>query len=81
MIGTLASVILPDGVTTEAGWRVPDPLKARLYDGHGIEVPIFRWPAPPRRLVRISAQLYNHSEQYVRLADVLRKELAAERPR
>ena len=79
MIGTLASVILPDGVTTEAGWRVPDPLKARLYDGNGIEVPIFRWPAPPRRLVRISAQLYNHPEQYVRLADVLRKELAAER--
>jgi isopenicillin-N epimerase len=79
MIGTLASVILPDGPATETGWRVPDPLKARLFDGHRIEVPIFRWPAPPRRLVRISAQLYNHREQYVRLADVLRKELAAER--
>ena len=79
MIGTLASVILPDGPATETGWRVPDPLKARLFDGYRIEVPIFRWPAPPRRLVRISAQLYNHREQYVRLADVLRKELAAER--
>ena len=80
MIGSLASVILPDGVTTDTGWRAPDPLKARLFDGHRIEVPIFRWPAPPRRLVRVSAQLYNRAEQYTRLADVLRKELAAERP-
>ena len=80
MIGSLASVILPDSVTTDTGWRVPDPLKARLFDGYRIEVPIFRWPAPPRRLVRVSAQLYNRTEQYTRLADVLRKELAAERP-
>jgi isopenicillin-N epimerase len=42
-------------------------------------VPIFRWPAPPRRHVRISAQLYNGPEQFARLADALRKELAAER--
>jgi hypothetical protein len=38
-----------------------------------------RWPAPPRRLVRVSAQLYNRTAQYARLADALRKELAAER--
>jgi len=79
MIGTLASVLLPDSVTTETGWRVPEPLQARLFGGHGIEVPIFRWPAPPRRHVRISAQLYNRAEQFTRLADALRKELAAER--
>jgi isopenicillin-N epimerase len=79
MIGTLASVLLPDRVTTETGWRVPEPLQARLFDGHGIEVPIFRWPAPPRRHVRISAQLYNRAEQFARLADALGKELAAER--
>ena len=80
MIGTLASVILPDSVVTETGWRVLEPLQGRLFAGHGIEVPIFRWPASPRRLVRISAQLYNRTEQYARLADALRKELAAERP-
>ncbi|HEX4995417.1 MAG TPA: hypothetical protein VFX87_10625, partial [Methylomirabilota bacterium] len=68
-------------VTTETGWRVPEPLQARLFDGHAIEVPIFRWPAPPRRHVRISAQLYNSAAQFVRLADALRKELAAERTR
>jgi hypothetical protein len=34
-----------------------------------------RWPAPPRRLIRVSAQLYNRRSQYARLADALRKEL------
>ena len=79
MLGALASVILPDSQTNETGWRPRDPLQARLFDGWGIEVPIMRWPAPPRRLIRISAQLYNRADQYARLADALRKELAAER--
>jgi isopenicillin-N epimerase len=79
MIGSLAAVILPDSPTTETRWRVPDPLQGRLFDGWGVEVPIMRWPAPPHRLIRVSAQLYNHAEQYARLAEALRKELAAER--
>jgi isopenicillin-N epimerase len=79
MIGSLAAIILPDSPKTETGWRVPDPLQGRLFDAWGVEVPIMRWPAPPHRLIRVSAQLYNHAEQYARLADALRKELAAER--
>src|SRR2546428_481908 len=35
MIGSLASIILPDGPTTEIGWRRPDPLQQRLFDGWG----------------------------------------------
>jgi isopenicillin-N epimerase len=79
MIGSLASVLLPDNARTPTGWRVPEPLQARLFEGHGIEVPVMRWPGPPRRLVRVSCQLYNRVEQYAALADALRKELAAER--
>ena len=37
------------------------------------------WPAAPRRLIRVSAQLYNERGQYERLAEALGKELAAER--
>ena len=76
MIGSLASVILPDGATSEIAWRRPDPIQRRLYDDWKIEVPIMSWPAPPRRLIRISTQLYNTRDDYVRLAEALRKELA-----
>jgi isopenicillin-N epimerase len=74
MIGSIASISLPDG-TTDVGWRRPDPLQARLYESWSIEVPVMSWPAAPRRLVRISAQLYNRREHYERLAEALRKEL------
>jgi isopenicillin-N epimerase len=81
MIGSLASVILPDSPTMETGWRVRDPLQGRLFDGWGMEVPIMRWPGAPKRLLRISAQLYNSPEQYAHLAQALRDELATERAR
>ncbi|HEY4908338.1 MAG TPA: aminotransferase class V-fold PLP-dependent enzyme, partial [Methylomirabilota bacterium] len=32
MIGSLASVVLPDSPTMETGWRVRDPLQGRLFD-------------------------------------------------
>ena len=76
MVGSLASVILPNGATSDVFWRNPDPLQARLFDGWGIEVPVMSFPATPRRLIRISAQLYNERAHYERLADALRKELA-----
>ena len=76
MLGSLASVLLPDGATTDVVWSRPDPLQPRLFDHWRIEVPVMSWPAPPRRLIRISAQLYNTRAQFERLADALRKELA-----
>lgn len=79
MIGSLAAVVLPDGLTTEIGWRRPDPIQARLYDEWKIEVPVMSWPSAPRRLLRLSAQLYNDQDHYFRLAEALGKELAAER--
>jgi isopenicillin-N epimerase len=78
MIGSLAAVPLPDGGTTGIAWRRPDPLQPRLFDRWSIEVPVMSWPAPPRRLMRVSAQLYNRAEHYARLAEALRVELAAE---
>ena len=79
MVGSLAAVQLPDGVTNTLAWRERDPIQGRLFDGWGLEVPVMSWPAPPRRLIRISAQLYNDRAQYARLAEALAKELAAER--
>jgi len=72
MIGSLASVPLPEG---DAAAVLPplfiDPLQDALLDRYRIEVPITLWPAPPHRFVRISAQLYNHVEQYEYLAEAL----------
>jgi isopenicillin-N epimerase len=79
MVGSLAVILLPDGVTEGIAWRRPDPIQGRLFDGWGIEVPVMSWPAPPQRHVRISAQLYNERAHYVRLAEALTRELAAER--
>jgi isopenicillin-N epimerase len=36
---------------------------------------VMTWPAAPRRLLRISAQLYNRREHYEHLAQALVKEL------
>ena len=79
MIGSLASVMLPDSPTVETGWRVRDPIQGRLFDGWSIEVPIMRLARSAEAPAAISAQLYNSPEQYSRLAQALREELALER--
>ena len=74
MIGSLASVPLPVGEGEALHDLFPfDVLQGRLFDDYRIEVPVIAWPAPPRRLIRISAQLYNQEEQYACLAGALRK--------
>jgi isopenicillin-N epimerase len=71
MIGSLASVPLPDGHTPTSNPFIPEKLQEDLFREHRIEVPVFPWPAPPKRLVRVSAQLYNDRAQYERLAAAL----------
>lgn len=78
MIGTLASLPIPDAASTEPS-KSPlylDPWQDELMSRHRIEVPIIPWPAPPKRLLRISAQLYNSLPQYELLAKGV-KELMA----
>ena len=38
-----------------------------FFTDHSIEVPIVTWPTPSHRLVRLSAQLYNTSPEYLDL--------------
>lgn len=78
MIGSLASLPMPDAPEAEPSTSplYLDPLQDRLLERHGIEVPFIPWPAWPRRLLRISAQLYNSLPQYERLARALAAEIA-----
>ncbi len=77
MIGSLATVPLPDQSDGGVAPFASDPLADRLLVRHRIEVPVSAWPAPPRRVLRISAQLYNTRAQYERLAGALVEELSA----
>lgn len=72
MLGALASVPLPAG-TVRPSARSPrrDPLQDALFERFAIEVPVMTWPEAPRRLIRVSAQLYNTQAEYERLAAAL----------
>jgi isopenicillin-N epimerase len=78
MLGSLASVPLPDGGLRDLTVGKPlDPLQTALYREFKIEVPVLAWPVLPRRLLRVSAQLYNGPAQYERLAAALADLLGA----
>lgn len=74
MIGSLASIPLPDSQLTRPyqSLKYLDYWQEPLIEKHHIEVPVITWPQHPKRLVRISAQLYNSLPQYDRLANALK---------
>ncbi|MCB9593796.1 MAG: aminotransferase class V-fold PLP-dependent enzyme [Sandaracinaceae bacterium] len=78
MIGSLAAVTLPDdhGGAPPASALYANALQLALFDEHRVQVPIPPWPAPPARLVRISAHLYNSRAEYEKLAAALVELLA-----
>jgi isopenicillin-N epimerase len=79
-VGSMATVPLPD---TRAGMEpIPpfyfDPWQDELLARYGIEVPIIRWPAAPKRVLRVSAQLYNDRSHYETLARALKELLRSQ---
>ncbi|HEX2061469.1 MAG TPA: aminotransferase class V-fold PLP-dependent enzyme [Thermoanaerobaculia bacterium] len=77
MIASMAAVPLPDGTQATAPSLYGDPLQDELLFAHGIEVPIVPWPQPPKRVLRVSAQLYNDIGEYETLAALLLHSFAA----
>jgi isopenicillin-N epimerase len=77
MLGSMAALWLPDEagpieMDTASAPTPLHPVQTALLMRFGIEVPVYHWPTPPRRLVRISAHAYNSAGQYQRLIDALR---------
>ncbi len=68
MLGALAAVPLPDGRLHS---DVLDPLQFELFNDHQLEVVVHPWPQAPKRVLRVSAQLYNHAQEYDSLAALL----------
>ena len=76
MVGTLATIPLPEDPASAAPAPLPvDPLTNVLFERFGIEVVVFLLQPGPRRLLRVSAQIYNSPEQYDRLVGALREVL------
>jgi isopenicillin-N epimerase len=71
MLGAMASVPLP-GAAPEVPAGAIEPLQEALWRDERIEVPVFRWGDPPRRIVRVSAHLYNSDREALRLAHAIR---------
>ena len=67
----MAAFPIPDGKPGDVASVFGDPLQDALFDQFRIEVPVVPWPQPPKRLIRISAQLYNVEGEYVKLAEAL----------
>ena len=74
MIGTIAAIPLPE-VASNARYGA-DPLQEKLREDYRIEVPVMAPPVSPRRVLRISAQLYNEPAHYEALAKALSRELS-----
>jgi isopenicillin-N epimerase len=73
MIGAIVSVPLPPSFgKPKYSSKGIDILQDRLWEEYKIEVPIVPWCHPTPRLIRVSAQLYNHISQYQYLAVALR---------
>lgn len=73
MIGAMATIPLPDSPGPEQEGMLP--IQQILWKQHKIIVPVYSWPAYPKRVIRLSAQAYNSLEQYFWFADCLRSVL------
>ena len=76
MIGSIAVVSLPDTAPYPEKTQLIPPLQESLFRDFGIEVPVIPWPARPKQLIRISAQIYNTRSQYEYLASAIAQLLA-----
>lgn len=72
MVGSMVALQLPDtNGPTPTSYLSADPLHQTLREHHKIEVPVPLWPSHPKRLIRVSAQVYNALSEYERLAELL----------
>jgi isopenicillin-N epimerase len=71
MLGSMATIPLPNRFQGKPRTSKIDPEQLALYDQFGIEVPFVRLGKPVRRYFRISAQIYNSLEDYNYLATAL----------
>jgi len=75
MVSALAAVEMPEDGEVGAMSLDGDPFHNFLLDEYNIQVPVMPWRHHGVRYIRISAQLYNHVEEYRYLAEALSESL------
>ena len=80
MVGSMATLLIPEppAKLLSRPTRYDDALQDVLFEKYQIVVPIWRLASTDQRLVRISAHLYNTTDDYEYLASALKTELALE---
>jgi isopenicillin-N epimerase len=71
LLGSMATLPLPQRFQGRPRSGKIDDEQLRLYDECGIEVPFIRLGRPETRWFRVSAQIYNRLDDYAYLADCL----------
>ena len=77
MIGSTATVPLPAAAPGSPVERLEPEALTAWARARGVEPVFFHWPDAGGRLVRVSAQAYNHDDQYRALAAILPEALRA----
>ena len=64
MLSSIATIILNFDDFTDLSIHKPDSIHIDLLNKYKIQVPVWYWPNPEGRYMRISAQIYNNLEEY-----------------
>lgn len=72
LLGSLATIPLPERFQNRQSAGKIDAEQLALYDHYGIEVPLSRFGNPDRRWFRVSAQIYNSPADYEYLAECVK---------
>ena len=75
MVSSIASIEIPSEGDIGPMEFEGDPFHNLLYDKYRIQVPVFPWVHHKTRYIRISAQMYNHIDEYHFLAEALKNNL------
>ena len=72
MLASIATIKLNFDDYTNLSIHEPDAIHLDLLDEYNIQVPVWYWPNPEGRYMRISAQIYNNLDEYEYLAFALK---------
>ncbi|MDA7556142.1 aminotransferase class V-fold PLP-dependent enzyme [Euryarchaeota archaeon] len=73
MISSIATIKISSKQVSITDLYEIDPLHEKLLEDYNIQVPVWSWPNPQGRYIRISAQIYNNEAEYKYLANILEK--------